>query len=200
MARRAFDLIVSSAGSLMAVILIVAGSLLTWGYNYVGNQVHNQLATQEIFFPSAAAFKNAKPGTEITPAMRPYLARYASQQLLSGSQAEAYADHFIALHLQRIGGGKSYAQLSSESLANPGNSGLAATVQTMFQGTTLRGLLLEAYAFATIGSLAGWGAVLAYCGAFLLLVLTGLGVLHARRVAPEAELFTASAIKRSEVA
>lgn len=200
MPRRTFDLIVSSAGLLIAAILIVAGSLLTWGYNYVGDQVHNQLATQQIFFPAAAAFKNAKPGTEITPAMLPYLERYAGQQLLSGPQAEAYADHFIALHLQHIGGGKSYAQLSSESLANPNDRALAAKVQSMFQGTTLRGLLLEAYAFATIGSLAGWGAVLAFCGAFLLLVLTGLGVLHARRVAPEAELFAARAMKRSEVA
>ncbi|MDA8295829.1 MAG: hypothetical protein M0004_04430 [Actinomycetota bacterium] len=200
MPRRTFDLIVSSAGLLIAAILIIAGSLLTWGYNYVGDQVHNQLAAQQIFFPSAAAFKNAKPGTEITPAMRPYLERYAGQQLLSGPQAEAYADHFIALHLQRIGGGKSYAQLSGESLANPNDRALAATVQTMFQGTTLRGLLLEAYAFATIGSLAGWGAVLAFCGAFLLVVLTGLGVLHARRVAPEDELFAARATKRSEVA
>ena len=39
--------------------------------------------------------------------------QYAGQQLTTGAQAETYADHFIAVHLKEIGGGKTYAQLSA---------------------------------------------------------------------------------------
>ncbi len=45
--------------------------LLLWGANFANNNVHNQLAEQQITFPSAAAFAHAKPGTEITPSMIP---------------------------------------------------------------------------------------------------------------------------------
>jgi hypothetical protein len=34
---------------------------------------------------------------------------------------------FIANHLIKIGGGKTYAQVSAEALASPGNAKLAAT-------------------------------------------------------------------------
>jgi hypothetical protein len=36
--------------------------------------------------------------------------QYAGQQLLTGQQAEAYADHFIAVHIANMGGGKTYSQ------------------------------------------------------------------------------------------
>lgn len=188
MRRKTFDILASSAGLLLAAILIVAGSLLTWAYNYVGNEVHTQLAAQDIYFPPASAFAHAKAGTEIEPVMKPYLLQYAGQELLSGNQAEAYADHFIAYHLQEIGGGKTYSQLSSESIANPKDTALAGKVDTVFKGTTLRGLLLEAYAFATMGTIAGWAAIASFIGAFLFLVLGGLGLWHASRTAPEREL------------
>ncbi|EQD49399.1 hypothetical protein B1B_11655, partial [mine drainage metagenome] len=84
---------------MLTLTLIVAGALLMWGAVFSQNEVHNQFASQDIYFPPAAAFAHAKPGTEITPGMKPYLLQYAGQQLLTGSQAEAYADHFIAVHL-----------------------------------------------------------------------------------------------------
>jgi hypothetical protein len=79
----------------------------------------------------------------------------AGQQLTTGAQAEVYADHFIANHLKAIGGGKTYAQLSAEAIAQPNNAKLAAQVATVFKGETLRGLLLNAYAFGTMGMIAG---------------------------------------------
>ncbi len=96
-----------------------AGGLLLWGYNYANNTVHNQLAAQSISFPTKAAFAQAKPGTEITPGMIPYLSKYAGQELTTGAQAEAYADHFIAVHLQEIGGSKTYSELSAAAMALP---------------------------------------------------------------------------------
>jgi hypothetical protein len=114
--------------------------------------------------------------------------QYAGQQLTTGPQAQVYANDFIANHLQTIGGGKTYSELSSQLLRDPTNAKLSQTVQTMFQGETLRGLLLNAYAFWTIGTIAGWAALAAFIGAAVLLVLAVIGIVHSRRVAQTEEL------------
>ena len=132
-------------GLALAGILVAAGGLLLWGSTYVHNTVQGQLSTQQIFFPPAAAFAHPKVGTEITPSMIPSVSQYAGQQMLTGQQAEAYADHFIAVHIQDMGAGKTYSQLSAESIAQPNNAKLAATVGTVFKGETLRSMLLNAY-------------------------------------------------------
>jgi hypothetical protein len=133
------------AGFVAAVLLGAVGGLTLWGSAYVHNTVQSQLAEQQIFFPSKAAFAHPKAGTEITPSMIPSVSQYAGQQLLTGQQAEAYADHFIAVHLAEIGGGKTYSQLSAEAIAQPKNAALANQVATVFKGTTLRSMLLNAY-------------------------------------------------------
>ena len=112
MRRRTFDILVATAGLFLAVMLIVSGALLTWAHNFIGNEVHTQLAAQQIFFPPANSPAIAAPEFA---AMR----QYGGQQLTTGAQAEVYADHFIANHLKVIGGGKTYAQLSAEALAQP---------------------------------------------------------------------------------
>jgi hypothetical protein len=148
MSRKVFDVLTSAGGALVVVVLVVlvAGGLLTWGHSFVNSNVHDQLAQQQIFFPPKAAFAHAQPRTEITPAMIPSVSQYAGQQLLSDSQAEAYANHFIAVHLSELPFGGVYAKISSAALAQPTYAKLTALKQTSFQGTTLRGLLLEAYA------------------------------------------------------
>ena len=188
MKRRAFDILMSVAGLFLAVTFAVAGGLALWGHNFIGNEVHNQLAAQKVFFPPASAFAHAKVGTEITPSMIPSVSQYAGQQLLTGQQAEAYADHFIAVHLLEIGGGKTYSQLSAEAIAHPANLKLAAQVATVFKGETLRGLLLNAYAFGTMGTIAGIAAIAAFIAAAIMFLLSGFGLFHARRTAPETEI------------
>jgi hypothetical protein len=126
--------------------------------------------------------------------------QYGGQQLSTGAEAEVYADHFIANHLKVIGGGKTYAQLSAEAIAQPGNAKLAATVQTEFQGETLRGLLLNAYAFGTMGTIAGIAAIAAYIAGAVMLVLGGLGLLHARRTSPDANVLSRRGARATEVA
>src|ERR1700685_3270968 len=133
MRRRVFDVLTSTLGLAIVLVLLVAGGLLLWGHNYDSSNVHNQLAEQQIFFPTKAAFAHAKPGTEITPAMIPYLEKYAGQQMLTGQQAEAYADHFIAIHLSEMPYGGVYSKVSAASLANPKNAALAAEVATVFR-------------------------------------------------------------------
>jgi hypothetical protein len=109
--------------------------------------------------------------------------------MTSGAQAEVYADHFIANHLKEIGGGQTYSQLSAKALAQPRNAALAGQVETMFKGTTLRGMLLNAYAFWKMGEIALWAAIAAFAGAAMLLALSGLGLAHTLRVSPTAEAF-----------
>ena len=191
MRRRVFDVLASGVGLVVVVVLVVAGALMLWGNSYVDSNVHNQLAEQQIFFPPKAAFAHPVAGTEITPAMIPSVSQYAGQQLLTGQQAEAYADHFIAIHLSELPYGGVYSKLSTAARAAPTNTKLAALVQTSFQGTTLRGLLLEAYGFSEIGSILLWGAIASFCLAFIMVMLVGLGFRHARRTPSEAELLAA---------
>jgi hypothetical protein len=179
MSRKVFDKLASGAGIVVVVVLLVAGGLLTWGYSFANSNVHNQLAMQQIYFPSKAAFAHAKPGTEVTPGMIPYLSQYAGQQLTTGAQAEAYANHFIAVHLSQMPYHGVYSQISAASMANPSNKALAALKATSFQGTTLRGLLLEAYGFATVGTVMLWGAIASFVGAAFMALLVGLGFWHA---------------------
>src|SRR3984885_7272485 len=181
MKRRTFDLLMAVAGLFLAVTLAVAGGLALWGHNFIGNEVHTQLAAQQIFFPAANSPAVAKPEFA---AMR----QYGGQQLTTGAQAEVYADHFIANHLKVIGGGKTYAQLSAEAIAKPTDTALAGQVATVFKGETLRGLLLNAYAFGTMGTIAGIAAIAAFIAAAVMLLLGGLGLMHARRVPPGTEI------------
>ena len=163
-----------------------------WGYSFTHSNVHHQLSEQQIFFPLKAAFAHAKPGTEITPSMIPSVSQFAGQQLLTGQQAEVYANDFINVHLGEIGGGKTYSGLSAEAMALPKGSAAytaaEAKVQTVFQGTTLRGLLLEAYGFSLIAAIALWCAIAAFALAGVMAVLVLLGFAHARRVGETEEL------------
>ena len=181
MKRRTFDVLISAAGLFLAVTLIVSGVLLTWAHNFIGNEVHTQLAAQQIYFPPAGSAAIKAPEFAA-------MHQYAGQQLTTGAQAEVYADHFIANHLKAIGGGKTYAQLSAEAIAQPNNAKLAAQVATVFKGETLRGLLLNAYAFGTMGMIAGIAAIAAFVAAFVMLILGGLGLVHARRTSPATDI------------
>jgi len=185
MKRRTFDGILTIAGIGLTIFFVVAGSLGLWAYSFANSNVHNQLAQQQITFPPAAAFDHAKVGTEITPSMIPSVSQYAGQQLLTGKQAEAYANDFINVHLNEIGGGKTYSELSTAAMALPKGSAeytaAEAQVQTVFQGTTLRGLLLEAYAFWQMGQIALFASIACFALAVVMLILTVFGFIHLRR-------------------
>jgi hypothetical protein len=163
-------------------VLIVAGYFLLWGHNFAKSNVRSQLAQQQITFPSkgSAALASSEIG--------PYLNQYAGQQLLTGRQAKAYADHFIAVHLSEMPYKGVYSKVSAAAQADPKNATLQSEVQTVFRGTTLRGLLLEAYAFWQMGQIALIGAIVSFVLAGVMLVMTGFGFWHVRRVDPAEEL------------
>jgi hypothetical protein len=192
MSRRRFDLVLSLVGVVLTIVLVIGGGLAFWGYSFASNKVHSELAAQKIFFPPAGNEALADP------AIGPYLNKYAGQQLVTGAQAQAYADHFIAVHLKGVADGKTYSEVSTLSRANPEDQALAGQVQTLFRGETLRGLLLNAYAFGKFGQIALLGAIAMWVLAGIMLVLSLLGLWHLRRASPTEQIF-APAIERELV-
>jgi hypothetical protein len=185
MRRRTFDALMVFAGLALAAILLVAGGLLTWGHVFTNNEVKTQLVAQKIVFPPAGS-----PAiTALPKADAAAMTVYAGQMMTTGAQAQTYADHFIRVHLIEIGGGLTYSQLSAKAMAAPANTKLAAQVETVFKGTTLRGMLLNAYGFGQMGQIAWFGAIAAFAGAALLLILSLFGVWHLRRAPETAEVF-----------
>jgi hypothetical protein len=183
--RATFDKLISWGGLLLVAVLLVAGGLLTWANSFVGNQVHDQFAAQQITMPTTQTGLAALPAAD-----RGALEKYAGQPLTTGPQAKAYANHYIQVHLNEAAKGQTYAQVSGQYLAqcsDPAKASSAACQQlgglrqTMFMGDTLRGLLLYGYAFATIGTIAGYAAIAAFGGAVILFALVALGFGHSRR-------------------
>jgi hypothetical protein len=205
MQRKIFDVLASAGGALVVIVLVVAGALLLVGYNFANNNVHSQLGEQQITFPAAAAFAHPVAGTEITPSMVGTVSKYAGQQLTTGQQAQVYANDFIAVHLNEIGGGRTYAQLSQKAMAlpkgSPAYTAAEAKLQEVFQGTTLRGLLLEAYGFSVFATIALFGAIAAFALAGLMALLVLFGILHARETDDAKELLAhITTVKRGAIA
>ncbi|HEU5355116.1 MAG TPA: hypothetical protein VFU65_11665 [Actinocrinis sp.] len=191
MRRKTFDILASLGGIVVVAALLIAGALATWGYSFASDNVRDQLSQQQITFPAKGSQALA------SPEIGPYLNQYAGQQLTTGPQAKAYADHFIAVHLSEMPYGGVYAKVSAAAQADPTNTTLQGEVQTVFRGTTLRGLLLEAYAFSVFASIALWAAVASFALAFIMAVLVGFGFWHSRRVAPDTEILVQRAPQSS---
>ena len=194
---RAFlDKLVSWTGVALAVVLLVAGGLLTWASSFIGDQVHEQLTMQDIVMPEGDALGGLS--AEDVDALEPF----AGSVMDSGPEAKAYADHYILAHMNSSSDGRTYQEVSSEFLAlddeakaSEEGQALGGLRQSLFMGNTLRGLLLYGYAFATIGTIAGYAAIAAFLGAAVLLALALLGMRHARRTtgaeaAPQRETVT----------
>ena len=190
MNRKTFDKLASALGLMLAILLVVAGGLLTWGANFTSNEVKSQLSAQKITMPGATG--NPKDNAATVK----FFKENAGKQMTTGKQAQMYADHFIAFHLTNIGGGKTYSELSGQEMGvaaqlakTPKDAALIAQdqalqgkVATVFKGESLRGMLLNAYAFGTLGIIAQVSAYAAFIGALLFLLLALMGFAHLRRV------------------
>lgn len=177
MKRKTFDLILTAVGGGLVVILVVAGALLLVGANYANSSVHNQLARQEITFPAVKTI-NTKHNENY--ASRSEILPYAGQQVLTGAQAKAYA-YKVQMDMYGMPYHGVYSKISGYAITHPTTKKMAALVTVSFRGTTLQGLLLEAYAFSQFGVIATDGAIAAFSLAFVMLLLTGLGLWHVRR-------------------
>ena len=190
--RRTIDTVLISIGVVAAVVFAVAGALLSWGHNFASDYVGDELASQNITFPSAEA---------LTEEGRTDLVKFADQKLDTGKEAEGYAS-FINGHLQGVADGATYADLGAVESAAKADvkaaveagasqakvdelqakaDGITGQRNTLFKGETLRGLLLSAYAWSTVGMIAGIAAIGAFIAAGLMAILSVLGMVHHRR-------------------
>lgn len=177
--RKLIDQALTSLGAVATVALIIIGGLAWWAYSFTTTSVHNQLAPQKIYFPA----KGSAALTALPAADQAKVSQYAGQQVLDGKQAKVFADNYIAVHLEEIGGGKTYSEVSAQANQQPGNAALQQEANTLFKGETLRGLLLgDAYAFWTIGTIARIAAIVAFVAGGIMIVLVLLGLRHLSRL------------------
>ncbi len=152
---------------IVALLLIVIGGLALWAHNFTSDMVRNELAAQKIYFPE-------KGSPALDPEVYPDLQQYAGQLVDSPQKAEAYANGYIGRHLKKVADGKVYAEVSAEAAKDPTNEKLQQQKQSLFQGETLRGLLLTSgYGFGTVGNVAGIAAYILFIisGALFLLAV-----------------------------
>lgn len=188
--RHTLDKLLIGVGAILTVVLLAAGGLLMWGATFANDYVHDELTSQNVFFPDAAALKEEG---------RNDLVEHAGEQVSTGSQAQAYAS-YIAGHLKGIADGKTYSEIddrgaaaavveakssgaSAEEIAKlqATSDQLSAQRDTLFKGETLRGLLLTSYAWSTIGMIAMIAAWVAFAAGVAMFVLVVLGLVHLRR-------------------
>jgi hypothetical protein len=176
MNRSFVDRLVSATGAIVGVVLLAAAGLLFYAHSYVHGQVTDQLREQQISFPAAGS----ESITALPQADQAAITQYAGQTMVNGAQARAFADHYIKVHLAEVADGQTYSQVSAKAQANPDDQKLAGQVQTLFRGETLRGLLLNAYAWDTMATVAFIAAWISLAAGVLLLLLAAFGLRHAR--------------------
>lgn len=192
MKRRTFDAIVTAVGFGLAVFLIIAAGLLNWGATFANDSVKSQLENQNIAFPAAETMPEAT---------RDMLARWAQQQVTTGEMARDYSDLYIWEHMKAAsiavaGAPLTYSEVSGKYMGMVrGGTGTPEEIatygelrQTLFMGNTLRGMLLEAYAFGTLGVIAGYSAIAALAGGLIMLILSIAGLIHIRRTPLDATI------------
>ncbi len=175
---------------MIALFLFLAGGLVQWGYTFANQSVSNQLSAQKIDFPTVT--HNPKESADVTS----FFATHGGKVLTTGKEAQMYADHYLGFHLSMM---PTYAAASGKNMAaqaalkaTPNDPAVqeaaksaAATVETVFKGTSLRGMLLNAYAFWQLGQIAMYSAIAAFASGLLFLVLALMGFAHLRKVSAE---------------
>jgi hypothetical protein len=185
MKRKNFDKIVTAVGFGLTIFLFIAAGLLNWGASFSSDSVRSQLENQNISFPAVDAMPTSTKDA---------LAKWAEMPVINGEMARDYSDLYIWEHMKAasiaaVGKPATYSEVSGMymGLVRSGSTDsaeiakLADLRQTLFMGNTLRGMLLEAYAFGTMGVIASYGAIAAFVGAIVMLLLSLAGLMHIRR-------------------
>jgi len=196
MKRRTLDIMFSVGGLALAGLLLVLGLVLTSNANFAKHYVHDQLAAQKITFKTADTLTDQEKQAAC-------LVKYAGQDLVTGKQAECYANEFIALHMAEAAKAAGYEGFTYATLGTPqsqlrtqaadaqkNNAANAEELQTkltainglrdtMFRGETLRGLLLTSFGFSVFGVKGETAATVCYIVAALLFILSVAGLIHA---------------------
>lgn len=172
--RKTIDKVFILLGVVSTGVLLVIGCLTWYGYSFATESVRTELSAQKVYFP-------AKGSAAFDPKEFPDIQQYAGQLVDNGPKAKAYANGFIARHLEKVAGGKTYSEVSALAMNDPTNQKLQQQKQTLFQGETLRGLLLgDGYAYWTFGQLAQYASFASFAGALIMIILVILGLQRVR--------------------
>lgn len=170
--RKTIDKVFILLGLVLTAVLVIVGCLALYASNFAKTSVKDELTAQKIYFPP-------KGSESLDPAEFPGLQQYAGQQVDDGVKAKAYANEFIGVHLEKVANGQTYSEVSALAMKDPTNTTLQTQKAVLFQGETLRGLLLgDGYAYWTFGLIAYYAAIAAFIGAALMGILVLLGLRH----------------------
>ena len=182
--RRFIDLMISWSGAVIALVLVTIGAAAIYGGSFALSNVRDRLAPQNITFPPAEAMSDFDKAEGLTP--------FAGQKVDIGTEAEAFS-RYIGGHLVDVNEGATYSETSSESRAYADEVGedptaaesatmaeLSGKIDTLFKGETLRGMLLNAYGWWTVGQITMWAGIGVAIAGLFLAMFVGLGFLHAR--------------------
>lgn len=197
MKRRTLDIIFGVGGVALSALMVVLGLVATANADFANDYVENQLIQQKITFTPADKLDDVEEKADC-------LVSNGGKLVRSGKQAECYANEYIAYHLTKTNGGKTYAETSNEARAARTTAALAqknndtkadeldkqavaleGKVETLFRGETLRGLLLTSYGFSVFGDKASQAAKVSFLVALVLLLASIAGFAHALRTPPE---------------
>ena len=192
MKRKTFDKLVSFVGLGLAALLLIFGGMLNFGASFANDSVQSQLENQNIAFPVEAGLPSET---------KDQLLKWAGKQVTTGEMARDYSDLYIWEHMKAsssavMGKPATYSEVSTEYMAAVRGGSidaertqkLAELRDTLFMGNTLRGMLLEAYAFGTLGVIAGYAAIACFVGGILFLLLGIAGLMHIRRTPEDATI------------
>jgi hypothetical protein len=175
MDRSAWDKIVSGAGAVLAIALIVIGAAAVYGGNFGRDNVKDRLEPEKVAFP---------PLDGMTPQEQQDLGDFAGQTVDTGPEAEAFS-RYIAGHLTEVNDGKTYSETSAaareEGLDPTTAADLEVKADTLFKGETLRSILLNAYGWWTVATIALYVGIALIVLGVVLAILAFLGFRHARR-------------------
>ena len=190
MRRRTLDALLTTGGLIVAAVLLVAGGLIDLGQQLRGRRGPH---------PARGAAHLPSPPRPARAAQRP------AGQALPRAVRGAAADHGCAgqglrrpLHQgppRRVDRWQDVLRAERRLPGQPGRREGSGLVDLAFRGETLRGLLLNAYAFGTMGTIAMYAAWASFIGARRCSSSALLGFRHLRRVPVEEEVGAACATR-----
>lgn len=165
-----------------SIVLIVVGAAVIFGGTYAHGFVREQLVQEKITMPTQEGIDKLKDQES-----KEILTKWIGQDLTTGPQAKAYADNYIWQHMLASADGKTFQEMGTvinEAKKKGASEEEIAKLQkirdSLFQGDTLRGILLSAYGWWFVGSIAMWAGIgMAILG--VILAILGFGVMRTKR-------------------
>jgi hypothetical protein len=198
MQRRTVDIIASTGAVVLAALLMTLGVVMLGNARFADDYTKTELGREKVFFKPAEQLTEAE--IAYTEARTGCVIAHAGHQVITGAQAECFANEYMLGHLEdpeKTNQGLTFAewgdiqaplraQIAETATDDPALADLQAEFDatevarsSAFRGTMLRQGLLTSYAFSVMGEQAGRVAWAAFIGAAVLLLVSVAGFAHA---------------------